>query len=174
MYTWKSYFVVQADYQHWANENLFSAADHLKLEFVASDQGLPYGSIHHTLDHMLVECQVWQARLRGATLPAHPDDKVILHPDWRELKNALRKETRHLQDWLDHQSDTWFEGKVTYMSTDGKMRDNWVRDVLNHLFSDLSFQRGQVAAVLARLDAPIPKQTFIDYRLAMDKILAGQ
>jgi uncharacterized damage-inducible protein DinB len=53
MYSWKSYFVVQADYQHWADEVLFSALDHLQSEAIGSEQGLCFNSIHHTVDHML-------------------------------------------------------------------------------------------------------------------------
>lgn len=172
MYTWKSYYVVQADYQHWANEVLFSAADHLKPAFLTSDQGLFFKSIHHTVDHMLLVSQVWQARLRGETRAAEPDYKTIQHPDWRDLKNALRKETRHLQDWLDSQPDAWFEGKINYIANDGRMKDNWVRDALNHLYTHYAHQRGQVSAVLTRLDAPFPEMDFIDYRRSMDKILA--
>ncbi len=40
MYTWKSYFIVQADYQHWANEVMFTALGHLDQEAIVSDQGL--------------------------------------------------------------------------------------------------------------------------------------
>ncbi|MBK6744613.1 MAG: DinB family protein [Hydrogenophilales bacterium] len=172
MYTWKSHYVVQTDYQHWANEVLFSAIDHLKPEFLDSDQGLFFKSIHHTLDHMLLVSQVWQARLRGETLEPAPNYKAIQHPDWRELKNAMRKETRHLQDWLDRQPKAWFEGKITYVSSDGKMKDNWVRDVLNHLFTHYAHHRGQISAVLTRLEAPCPEMDFIYFRREMDKILA--
>lgn len=64
MYTWKSYYIIQADYQHWANEVLFSALDHLQPDALASDQGLFFNSIHHTVDHMLLVSQAWLARLK--------------------------------------------------------------------------------------------------------------
>ncbi len=173
MYTWKSYYVVQADYQHWANEILFEAADHLKPEFLASDQGLFFKSILHTIDHMLLVSQVWQTRLRGEISSEPPDYKHLHHPDWRELKNALRKETRRLQDWLDHQPDAWFEGRIAYTASDGRIQENWVRDALNHLYTHYAHHRGQVSAVLTRLEAPRPAMDFIFYRREMDKILAA-
>lgn len=172
MYTWKSYYVVQADYQHWANEVLFSAADHLKPEYLSSDQGLFFKSIHHTVDHLLLVSQIWQARLRGETQAPEPDDKTLRHPDWRALKIALRLETRHLQDWLDSQPDAWFEGKINFIDSDGRMKDLWIRDTLNHLYTHYAHQRGQISAVLCRLDAPFPAMEFTDYRRSMDKILA--
>jgi uncharacterized damage-inducible protein DinB len=172
MYTWKSYYVVQADYQHWANEVLFAAADHLKPEYLISDQGLQFRSILRSVDHMLLVSQVWQTRLRGETLAEPPDYKTVHHPDWRALKNAVRHETRGLQDWLDHRPDAWFEGKITYTAHDGKMRDNWVRDALNHLFTHYAHHRGELSAALTRLEAPCPEMDFIQYRREMDKILA--
>jgi uncharacterized damage-inducible protein DinB len=171
MYTWKSYYVVQADYQHWANEVMFEALGHLKPEYIASDQGLFFRSIHHTVDHILLVSQVWQARLRGVEVVA-PNYKVINEPDWRELENKLRKETRHLQDWLDHQPDAWFEGQIAYVSSDARLKSNWIRDALNHLFTHYAHHRGQISAVLTRLDAPCPEMDFIYYRRAMDRILA--
>jgi uncharacterized damage-inducible protein DinB len=59
MYAWKSHFVVQADYQHWANEVLFTALDYLQPDVIDSDQGLFFNSIHHTVDHMLQVSQSW-------------------------------------------------------------------------------------------------------------------
>ena len=81
MYKWKSYFVVQADYQHWANEALFSALAHLRPETLESDQDLPFKSIHHSADQMAGVAQVWLGRLQGVDLPPAP--REIQHPVWR-------------------------------------------------------------------------------------------
>ncbi len=171
MYTWKSHYVVQADFQHWANEVLFAALDHLKPEVLASDQGLFFHSVHHTLDHMLLVSQVWQARLKGETL-ANPDYKSIQHPDWRELKNALRLETRHLQGWLDQQPEAFFDSRLDFIAGDGKMKNHWVRDMLNHLFTHSVHHRGQISAAITRLGGPCPEMDFIYYRHEMDRILS--
>ena len=173
MYTWKSYFVVHADYQHWANEVLFTALDHLKPEFIDGDQGLFFRSIHHTVDHMLLVSQVWQARLRQESIAA-PDYTRIHQPDWRELKNALRHETRRLQDWLNTQPDSFFDGQISYAAGDGKQKSNWVRDALAHLFTHYAHHRGQISSVATRLGGPCPEMDFIYFRREMDKILAQQ
>lgn len=170
MYTWKSYFVIQADYQHWANEVLFTALDHLQPEVIGSDQGLFFNSIHHTVDHMLVVSQAWLARLKGEAIS--PDYKAVRHPDWRELKAALRKETRHLQDWLANQPDEFFDEKISFSGSDGKPREMWVRDALTHLFTHYAHHRGQVSAVITRLGGPCPEMDFVYYRREMDRILS--
>lgn len=170
MYTWKSHFVIQADYQHWANEVLFTALDHLQPEVLGSDQGLFFKSIHHTVDHMLVVSQTWLARLKGESLS--PDYKVIHHPDWRALKIALRKEVRHLQDWLASREDAFFDSQCRFTASDGKLREMWVRDVLVHLFTHYAHHRGQVSAVITRLGGPCPEMDFVYYRREMDKLIA--
>jgi uncharacterized damage-inducible protein DinB len=169
MYTWKKYFVVQADYQHWANEVLFTSLDHLQPEVIDSDQGLFFNSIHHTIDHMLLVSQLWLARLQGEKLSVN--FKVINHPDWRDLKLSLRRETRKLQAWLEAQPPEFLDSQIEYTGSEGKLHTMWVRDVLAHLLTHYAHHRGQVSAVLTRLGAPCPEMDFVYYRREMARLL---
>lgn len=170
MYSWKAYFIVLADYQHWANEVLFNSLDHLQAEVIASDQGLYFNSIHHTVDHILLVSQAWQARLRGEQMEANY--RVINQPDFRELKQSLRRETRKLQSWLESQPEAFFEAEIGYAGSDGKPRQMWARDALTHLFTHYAHHRGQVSAVITRLGGPCPEMDFVYYRREMDKLLS--
>lgn len=170
MYAWKSYFVVQADYQHWANEVMFSALDHLQAEVLASDQGLFFRSIHHTVDHILVVSQSWQARLRGEHLAINY--RILHNPEWRELKTALRRETRRLQGWLEAQPEEFFDAQIQFQGGDGKARAMWTRDALTHLFTHYAHHRGQVSAVATRLGAPCPEMDFVLYKREMERLLS--
>lgn len=170
MYSWKSHFTVLADYQHWANEVLFNSLDHLQPEVIDSDQGLYFKSIHHTVDHLLLVSQVWLARMRGEDMEA--SYREISHPDFRELKQTLRRETRKLQSWLDEQPEAFFAAEMSYVGGDGKPRGMWVRDALTHLFTHYAHHRGQVSAVITRLGGPCPEMDFVYFRRAMDKLLS--
>ncbi|MCU0841625.1 MAG: DinB family protein [Thiobacillaceae bacterium] len=169
MYTWKSYFIVQADYQHWANEVMFTALGHLDQEAIVSDQGLFFASIHHTVDHMLMVSRAWLARLQGENLAVNY--REIHHPDWRDLMIALRQETRRLQGWLEAQSDDFYDGQISFTGGDGRARGMWVRDALTHLFTHYAHHRGQVSAVATRLGAPCPEMDFVYYRREMERLL---
>lgn len=169
MYTWKNHFVIQADYQHWANEVMFDALSHLTADSLASDQGLFFGSIHHTVDHMLMVSRVWLARLQGESLSVNY--REIHHPDWRDLQNALRRETRKLQDWLEAQSDAFYDGEIEFAGSDGRARRMWVRDALTHLYTHYAHHRGQISAVATRLGAPCPEMDYVYYRREMEKLL---
>jgi uncharacterized damage-inducible protein DinB len=170
MYSWKNYFFVQADYQHWANNVLFESLDYLSDEARKSDQGLFFNSAHHTVDHMLAVSRAWLARLKGEIW--HGDYKTILYPDWRKLKQALRQEARTLQHFLDGQGETFFEQRLSFQSSDGKARSMWVRDVLTHLMLHYVHHRGQVSAVATRLGAPCPEMDYVFYKRAMEAHLA--
>ncbi len=170
MYSWKSHFTVLADYQHWANEVLFNSLDHLQPEVIGSDQGLYFNSIHHTVDHLLLVSQVWLGRLQGEVVEANY--RVINQPDFRELKQSLRREARKLQGWLDAQPDTFFESELRFASSDGKTRRMWVRDALTHLFTHYAHHRGQVSAVVTRLGGPCPEMDYVYYRREMDRLLS--
>lgn len=170
MYPWKNHFIVLADYQHWANEVLFASLDHLQPEVISSDQGLYFNSIHHTLDHILLVSQVWLARLQGEAMEANY--RVIQHPDFRELKQSLRRETRKLQGWLESQAEPFYMAEISYTGSDGKSRKMWVREVLTHLFTHYAHHRGQISAVITRLGGPCPEMDYVYYRREMDRLLS--
>lgn len=169
MYGWKNHFVIQADYQHWANEVLFASLEHLTPDALESDQGLYFRSIHHTVDHLLAISQLWFARLKGEAIDVNVH--ASQHPDWRELQNALRLETRRLQAWLEAQDDTWFEREIEFAGSDGRACRMWVRDILTHLYTLYAHHRGQVSAVAIRLGAPCPEMDYVDYRREMERLL---
>lgn len=169
MITWKKHFTYLADYQHWANENLFQSLDHLTDTARKSEQELFYGSIHHTIDHLLAQLRVWQGHLQGRHLDIN-FKQVQIH-DWRELKMCLQKESRQFQHWLEAQPDVFFEMNLEWTGSEGHRHENWSRDMLTHLFADASQWRGQVAAVATRLGAPFPQLDFIEYKRQMSDCL---
>jgi uncharacterized damage-inducible protein DinB len=170
MYTWKNHFVVLADYQHWANDVLIASLDHLQPEVISADQGLYFNSIHHTVDHMLLVSQVWLGRLQGEVVEANY--RVIQQPDWRELKQSLRRETRKLQNWLEPKPDEFFGSEIQFTGSDGKPRSMWVREALTHVYTHYAHHRGQVSAVITRLGGPVPEMDFVYYQREMERLLS--
>ena len=167
--SWKQYFIYQADYQHWADEILFESLDRLEAKALAEPQGLFFSSIHRTVDHILVVAELWRLRLQGESPIV--DFKRLHHPDWRELKSALRQEVRGLQHWLETKPEAFFESEVAYRGSDGKERRNWVRDVLTHMMGHMVHHRGQISAVATRLGAPAPEMDYMYYKRAVDSAL---
>jgi uncharacterized damage-inducible protein DinB len=167
--TFKGYFIQQADYQHWANEVLFAALEHLDDGMRNSDQGLPCGGIHQTLDRILAETRNWAARLKGDGQSIGPD--TLLCAEWQELKDALRREVRGVQHWLEEMPENYFEERVFYHS--GAERQSlWVRDALTHLMTRMVHYRGEVSVAVARLGFAAPEMDYVRYKEEMEQHIA--
>ena len=59
----KSHFQMMAGYGTWANKRLIAAARSLSSEAYFLDRGAFFGSIHGTLNHILVADRVWLGRI---------------------------------------------------------------------------------------------------------------
>ncbi|MHB1677286.1 MAG: DinB family protein [Sulfuriferula sp.] len=164
-YTWKSYFVVQADYQLWANDRLFAALGSLDAALLRSPQGLHFDSIYDTVAHMLSESQGWFARLRNETLMAV---NPVAHPDWNRLIEATQEHARALQLWLEHCDDAFFEQQVIYATPTGPSQPLWVRDAITHMMTYLAHHRGQISAIITRLGYRSLEMDYIHYKREMN------
>lgn len=165
--SWKNYFVYQADYQHWANEVLFTSLDHMDEASRQSPQGLFFESIHRTLGHMLVDSRNWTDRLKHENASLSYD--AMPQHDWKELKNMLRHDVRNLQRWMAAQPESFFEERLTYTGSNSQLRANWVRDILTHMMTHMAHHRGQISAVATRLGAPVPEMDYLFYKREMDE-----
>lgn len=162
--TFKNYFVQQADYQHWANEALFSALEHLDEAVRQGDQGLAARSVQRTVAHMLAVQRDGFARLKGETGEApHAED-------WQALKDALRQELRSLHRWLGDQPEAWFEAPLTYQDG-GETVTLWVRDALTHMMTCLVHSRGEISAVISRSGLAVPQMEYAHYKREMERHL---
>src|SRR5215831_14202825 len=54
-----------ADYNHWANRRLYAAALALPDEQYRHHTGVFFGSLHGTLNHLLLADRIWLKRLTG-------------------------------------------------------------------------------------------------------------
>ena len=75
-----------ADYNHWANRRLYGAALAMPDEAYRRRTGVFFGSLHGTLNHLLLTDRVWLKRLTGEG--EHPNrlDAIL----FEQLKDLLR------------------------------------------------------------------------------------
>lgn len=159
MFSWKKHYLYQIDYQHWANDRLFEALAHLNEAALASAD-VPYvGSLLQLLARQHADLLQWWAYLRGQPAPA-----VAEASDFRAACQALRQDVRGLQHWLEQQPDEFFDSQIDYQTRHQQQCRDWSRDLLSQLLLQLAFQRGQMAAMAARLGAPAVGMDFIDYK----------
>ncbi|MDK2122616.1 DinB family protein [Parachitinimonas caeni] len=170
MISWKSHYIYQIDYQHWATDALFASLDKLSDDARKRDEGLPSKSIHASCNHMLAFNLLWWGRLKGESPSLRLDAE--LHAEWRELKAAIRQTLRQTQHWMETQNEEFFVSEIKYLTSTGKEHKGWVHDVLTNLSTHFAHQRGMIAGVITRLGAAPPNMDFIDYRRDMQDSLA--
>lgn len=165
-YSWKSYFVIQADYQQWANDRLFGALGRVDPDLLMSPQGLFFDSIHRTVDHLLLVNQLWFARLRGEALVV--DFTALTYPDWNQLIEVTQALAREVQLWLEECDDLFFEQKLAYVSSKGEPQQMWIRDIITHMMTHQVHHRGQISAVITRLGYRSLEMDYVYYKRQMD------
>lgn len=169
MTTLKKHFVYQADYQHWANDMLFSALDVLDENARFGNQGMEFESLHKTLNHILVVTRNWMSRMKQEQKTLGREELYVA--DWKALKQALRQEFRDMQRWLEARPEAFFDEQIGYLNTQSLPRQVWVRDALTHVMTHAAHMRGQAVAVAVRLGSPVPEMGYIFYKREMEQSL---
>ena len=149
----RDYFAVFANHSAWANQRLYSACEALSpLEYLR-ERGSHHGSLHATLNHILLTDRVWIARIEGRTPPAF-DDNQILYGDLVALKIARVAEDEHLRRLIAGLPEAALDLPFHYMDRRGDRFATLLRFVLAHLFDAQSRSRGGAQALLAQAGAP--------------------
>jgi uncharacterized damage-inducible protein DinB len=134
-----------ADYNHWANLRLYGVAMAMPEEQYRRRTGVFFGSLHGTLNHLLLTDRIWLKRLTGEG--EHPDRlDAILHDDRRNLLSARIAEDARLSNVIKGYSDADLVDAVSYRTTSGKPYSQPLQDILLHLFNHQTHHRGQAHA----------------------------
>jgi uncharacterized damage-inducible protein DinB len=144
-----------AEYNTWANTRLYRMAAQLTDEQYRRDVGAYFGSMHRTLNHLLVADRIWLWRMtKIGDAPTRLD--AILFEDLAGLSNARREEDQRLLEHLQNLTDTQLEGAIEYRTTKGSAEKQSLREVLAHLFNHQTHHRGQAHTILTALGVQEP------------------
>src|SRR6478609_7758809 len=99
-----NHFRQLAAYNRWANARLYAAALDLPEEEYRRQVGVFFGSLHGTLNHVLLTDRLWLKRLTGEG--EHPNHlNAILYQDRSELTRARIAEDNRLIAVVDKYDD---------------------------------------------------------------------
>jgi hypothetical protein len=101
----KAHFAKMAKYNAWANGRLYAAASSLPDESYRKNVGAFFGSLHGTLNHLLVTDRIWMRRLTG--VGENPEKlNAIMFDDLRSDRAVCRwlvrrglRQGRELRDY---------------------------------------------------------------------------
>lgn len=149
------YFATLARYNGWANRQLYRACEALAEPEYLRDRGSRFGSLHATLNHILVADRIWIARIEGRSQPGL-DLEQILYADLIGLKIARLAEDAHLVNLVSGLAEATLDQRLSYSDRRGDRFDPPLRLALAHLFNHQTQHRGEAQALLAQAGAPVP------------------
>lgn len=137
-----------ARYHHWAFEQLYDALVPVEDQYYHAACGLFFGSIHRTLNHLLLADRVWYGRVTGVPFVVEALD-TELERERVALANALAEQSARWITWLESEDDHTLARTLTYTNLAGASFDNPLAHVLLHVFNHGTHHRGQISAALS-------------------------
>ncbi|MDO6508447.1 DinB family protein [Colwellia sp. 4_MG-2023] len=152
-------FELMAEYNQGINENIYQAASKLSETNLAKDQGVFFGSIINTLNHILVGDTIWLQRfanhlesypaldyVRALETPKSLD--TILYSEFGTLKEKREKMDKVIKLFTKELTDKAISEPLSYKNTNGQAFIKNFGHVLQHFFNHQTHHRGQVSTLL--------------------------
>ncbi len=152
-----------ARYNHWFNQRLYDACEQLTDEERKRDRGAFFGSIHHSLTHLVMADRMWLHRFArqeqafasldadALALPPGTDYTSDLHPDWQDLKGNRERVDAVIEAWLAEMQPEFLVSAMRYANTKGVLRNHPAWMALTHFFNHQTHHRGQTTTLLTQV-----------------------
>jgi uncharacterized damage-inducible protein DinB len=151
----KAHFDQLAGYNRWANRRIYTDAASLPDEVRKRPVGLFFGSVHGTLNHLLVADCIWMRRFTGEG-PQPERLNQMLHDDFSDLRAAREHQDDRIVDFVTGLEA--YDRVISYQNSSGKTFQQSLAPALTHFFNHQAHHRGQVHAglTIAGIREPAP------------------
>jgi uncharacterized damage-inducible protein DinB len=139
-----------AVYNRWMNDKIYAACAELSDVERKLDRKAYFGSIHGTLNHLLLSDRLWFGRFIGRPLKVERLDQELF-ADFAELRAERTLTDQDIEGWVQGLSDTQLAGKFRFTSIVNpapRVYDMWV--CVTHFFNHQTHHRGQLTALLSQ------------------------
>ena len=151
-----AHFLMLGRYNRLANERHYAACARIDDAARRKNRGAFFGSIHGTLNHIMVGDRIWMARFEGGIAPSTGLD-AILHDDFDALRAARVVEDARIKAFVARLDDARLSGTLAYVSHEGHALEDPMTVLLPHFFNHQTHHRGQITAMLRQTDSPYPE-----------------
>jgi uncharacterized damage-inducible protein DinB len=149
------HFQSVARYNTLANRRLYAACLALSDDEYRRHRRAFFGSIHGTLNHILVGDRIWLARFAGQSVPSTGLD-AILYDDRAALWAARQDEDARIEAFAAGLTPAFVAGSIAYVNNEGKPHDDPIPVLLAHFFNHQTHHRGQVHDMLSQTEIKPP------------------
>jgi uncharacterized damage-inducible protein DinB len=142
-------------YNRLANETLYAACARLSDAEYRRDLGAFFGSVHGTLNHLLLGDTIWMTRFEGGTHVSTGLD-TILFDRFDELSAARQRMDARIERFFASLPEGFEAGTVRYVNNSGFDCEDPLSVILPHFFNHQTHHRAQVHTLLSQLGHPPP------------------
>jgi uncharacterized damage-inducible protein DinB len=154
-----------ARFNGWANTRLYESCARLSDVDYKRDRKAFFGSIHNTLNHVLVVDRLFRGRIEGWKPEIKALDQ-ILHGDFDALRAARVAEDTAIVRMVDGLDPKRLAQPLKYAFMDGTPAQTQLDVVLVTMFNHQTHHRGQVHAMLTQAGIKPAPMDIIDYEMS--------
>ena len=141
-----------ADYNEWINVQLYAVCAEIPDAERKTQRGAFFGSVHGTLNHILLADRVWLGRFQDSPYPATRLDG-ILYEDFDELRSARTREDARISAWAANLDSVALTAPLIYTGiVDPSRRTCALWAAVIHFFNHQTHHRGQLTTLLAQMN----------------------
>lgn len=161
------HLTMMAQHNKWANAHISEAIMQISEDDYMKERGSFFGSIHGTLNHLLLVDRLWHGRMIGEPYPADRLD-LIVAKDRDTLIKERAEEDDILIDFVASLSPEDLEGEISYSSLIGFSSTDRRRVILAHMFNHATHHRGQAHDQLSQIPMDPPPLDLMIYLRTLD------
>lgn len=139
-----------ARYNRLANETLYAACAMLSGTEYKRNLGAFFGSIHGTLNHLLLGDRIWMTRFEGGT-HSSADLGAILFEKFDDLREARERMDRRIERFFSDLPPGFAQRSLRYVNNSGFDSEDPAEVILPHFFNHQTHHRAQVHTMLSQL-----------------------
>jgi uncharacterized damage-inducible protein DinB len=144
-----------ARYNTLANRRLYETCARLSDAERKKARPAFFGSIHGTLNHIMVGDRIWLARFAGEEVPS-TNLGAILYEDFDELRRARAAEDKRIEAFASDLDEEFLGGTIRYINNEGRIHVDPVDLLVTHFFNHQTHHRGQIHDMLTQTNVPPP------------------
>ena len=165
------HFPLMARFNEWANARLYDCVARLPQADYQRDAGIFFGSIHTTLNHLLLVDRLWCSRIEE-TEHGFTSLTEILYKDLDSLRAAQVAEDARIIALADRLTPEDMGRPVRYRRMIGSgMEETRIGHILATLFNHQTHHRGHVTAVVSQCGVEPPARNEMIALDAMEQSL---
>lgn len=162
--TMAAHFRMMALYNAWANRLLYAAAAQVPDAEYRKARGAFFGSLHGTLNHVLVADRIWMRRFTGqGEAPTRLD--ATLFDDLAPLRAAREAEDARIVAFVEGLDDDAVARRFSYVTmTKPVATEQPLGPALAHFFNHQTHHRGQAHCLLTQIAGDAPSLDLIYFQ----------